>query len=132
LAETGISDRVRILIADQIESVVQLEILLLLRDGAEREFAAREVADVLRIGPTWAEPHLVGLCARGMLVCTNEAEKRYRYQPNSAELAAAIDELAQSYAERRVSVTALIFSRPPSPLRDFSDAFRLRKERPNG
>lgn len=132
MAEAGISDRVRTLIADQIESVVQLEILLLLRESPERQFAAREVADALRIGPSWAEPHLMGLCTRGMLVCTSEPEKRYGYHPNSPELAAAIDELAECYAERRVSVTALIFSRPPNPLRDFSDAFRLRKERPNG
>lgn len=132
MADSGISDRVRTLIADQIDSVVQLEILLLLREGADREFAAREVADVLRIGPAWAEPHLIGLCVRGMLVCSSGPEPRYRYQPSSPELKAAIDELAQCYAERRVSVTALIFSRPPNPLRDFSDAFRLRKERPNG
>lgn len=116
MAEAGISDHVRTLIADQIESVVQLEILLLLRESPEREFAAREVADALRIGPAWAEPHLLGLCARGILTCTSEPEKRYRYHPISSELAAAIDELAQCYAERRVSVTALIFSRSPNPV----------------
>jgi hypothetical protein len=45
-------------------------------------------------------------------------------------LDAAVAQLAKDYAERRVSVITLIFSKPVDKLRTFADAFRLRKDKP--
>lgn len=132
MPDPGISARVQDFIARHIESVVQLEILLLLREGAGREFCPHQVAEELKIAPSWAGPHLRVLADRGMLARTEGKDPHYRYAPNTVELRSAIDELAQNYAERRVSVTALIFSRPPTPLREFSDAFRLRRDNDAG
>jgi hypothetical protein len=42
--------------------------------------------------------------------------------------AAAVGDLAATYAERRVAVITLIASRPMDNVRAFSDAFRLRKK----
>jgi hypothetical protein len=132
VVDTGIPNRVKAFVAGQIDSVVRLEILLLLRERAVEEFSAEGVAAALRIDPAWAAPHLSELRAQGLLTCTDGAVPRYRYGPGSDELREVIDELARCYAERRVSMTALIFSKPPDALRSFADAFRLRKDRTEG
>lgn len=134
MADIGISDRVRTFVVDQIDSVMQLEILLLLHGGAARDFTAANVARELRIDPAWAEPQLAELCARGLLTCTPPAHAAavYRYAPKSPELHETIAQLAQAYSTHRVTLTALIFSKPPSPLRSFTDAFRLRKDPRDG
>ena len=120
-------------IADQIDSVVQLEILLLLHGAAGRTFSAQDVARELRIDPGWAGPQLAELCARGALACTDgPPPSLYRYEPRSSEMRETIDLLARMYPTYRVTLTTLIFSKPPSPVRSFSDAFRLRRDRPDG
>jgi hypothetical protein len=47
-------------------------------------------------------------------------------------LSTDVNDLARAYAERRVNVIALIFSKPATSLRHFADAFRLRKDRSDG
>lgn len=122
-----ISTNVRKLISDHIESVVQVEVLLLLHAQSSHPVDAREVATQLRVDPAWAQAQLDNLCQRGLLQCSNSTARQYHYQPQSADLDAAVAGLAHAYADRRVSVINLIYSRPADPIRNFADAFRLRK-----
>jgi hypothetical protein len=75
--ESGVPAPVRRFIAGHIESVGQLEVLLLLRAAADKQWTT--------------------------------------------------DELAESYAKYRVAVIGLIFSKPSEHVRDFPEAFRLRR-----
>jgi hypothetical protein len=129
---TDIPKQVKAFIADHIDSVVQLEILLLLVRRSPAECSAQDVAHELRIEPSWAAARLAELQTRGMLVVTEGTEPRYRYGPNSPALQEAINLLAKTYISHRVTVTALIFAKPPEALRSFADAFRIRKDRSNG
>jgi hypothetical protein len=117
-------DVVRFL-AEHIESVVQLEVLLLLQSRATAAWQAPDVAAHLRISPDWTEAALAKL-ARGEILAVDNHQ--YRYAPRTPELARTIESLAAAYEDRRVSVISLIFSKPPNPIRQFTDAFRLRKE----
>ena len=56
----------------------------------------------------------------------NRTGERYRYAP-SREDERAIDGLAESYAKYRVAVIGLIFSKPSEHVREFPEAFRLRR-----
>lgn len=89
----------------------------------------------LRIDSGWAEGQLVELAARGLLAQINDdsaAERMFQYQPQTPELDRAVAGLSHEYAERRVSVISLIFSKPMDKIRSFADAFRIRKERSDG
>jgi hypothetical protein len=134
VGDDAIPERLKAFIADQIDSVVQLEILLLLHGAPGRGFSAQDVARELRIDPGWAGPQLAELCARGTLACVGgpPPPPLYRYEPRAPETRETIDLLARMYSTHRVTLTALIFSKPPSPVRSFSDAFRLRRDRPDG
>lgn len=119
-------------IADHIGSVVELEVLLLLHAQPARQWSAADIGRELRIDPAWVSAHLKEMSARGLLSRSDEPEPIYAYRPGTAELDAAVNGLASAYADRRVTVITLIFSKPPDKIRSFADAFRLRKERTDG
>ncbi|WP_240481198.1 hypothetical protein [Sandaracinus amylolyticus] len=108
-------------------SVEQLEILLLLRGHAERDWNAEEVAKELRIASISAGNRLADLAARGLL--TEASPGRFRYAPNDPAMHAAVEGLAKVYPERRVSVIEIIFSKPNDVIRTFADAFKLRRDK---
>jgi hypothetical protein len=86
------------------------------------------------------------LCSRGLLTCEPGPPASYRFRPSTPELNAAVADLAKAYADRRVTVISLIYSKPSEktvlaypakppatdPLKSFSEAFRLRKGPDNG
>ena len=113
-------------IADHVDNLEQLEILLLLRGQRSREFEPREVTAELRLGPESAPERLADMTARGLLAASGDPP-RYRYQPDGAETERVIGELARCYAERRVSVITRIFSPRSDSVRSFADAFKLRR-----
>jgi hypothetical protein len=51
----------------------------------------------------------------------------FRWQPKSAEL--TVDDLAKAYSRHLVELTQLIHSKPAAGVREFADAFRLRREK---
>jgi hypothetical protein len=128
LTDSGIPAEVRQLIADHIDSVLQLEVLLLLLEHPQQEFTVDEVAKELRVDVAFVTEQLANLCQRGILSCTDGNAARYRYGPRTPELGRAIEGLREAYADRRVSVITLIFAKPVDKLRSFADAFRLRKD----
>jgi hypothetical protein len=124
--ESGVPAPVRRFIAGHIESVGQLEVLLLLRAAADKEWTTDEVARAVVTQPASAAGWLEQLSADGLL---GASEGRYRYSPPSPAVERAIDDLAESYAKYRVAVIGLIFSKPSEHVRNFPEAFRVRRPR---
>jgi hypothetical protein len=122
---SGIPYPVRQLIAQHIESVEQLEVLLHLRANSDRGWTADEIAQTLHIQPDSAGRRLDDLCGRGF--CAVEGD-RYRYSPAVPAVDAVVGGLAQVYATHRVSVISLIFSKPTDTIQTFADAFRIRRD----
>jgi hypothetical protein len=115
---------VRRFIAAEIESVGQLEVLLLLRGAPDKSWTPDEVARALVMQLASATDWLDQV-AGGKLV-TKSAEG-YRYTPPSRETERTVDGLAESYAKYRVAVISLIFSKPSEGVTRFSEAFRIRR-----
>jgi DNA-binding IclR family transcriptional regulator len=105
--------------------VGQLEVLLLLRAAADKEWTANEVARAVVTQPPSALGWLRQLVADGLVTQTGE---RFRYGPRDLAAERAVDQLADSYAKYRVAVVGLIFSKPSEDVRAFSEAFRLRRK----
>ena len=131
MAQEEIPANVRAFLNDHVESVVQVEVLLLLYADPGRTFATSDVVSALRIEPAWAEAQLSNLVARGMLAEAGAAGS-YRWAPRTAEIEAAVAGLARAYADRRVTVIGLIYAKPADPLRSFADAFRIRRDKDHG
>jgi hypothetical protein len=112
-------------IGKYIHSIAQLEILLLLRSEPQRCWTADEVTQKLYLQLEMTTRLLSEIVHRGLAIRTDTG---FRYEPAISADRNALDQLAEIYQERRVAVTAEIFSKPLDSLRAFSDAFRFRKE----
>ena len=132
MGEEAIGPHVQAFITERIDSVMQLELLLLLAARADRAPTPADLAAELRIDPAWVETQLREMAGHGLLELADGTPPQFRYRPRTAELARTVADLAQAYTDRRVTVIGLIFSKPVDKLRSFADAFRLRKDRPDG
>jgi len=113
----------RAFIARYIDSVAQLEALLLLRGNARETWNAASVAKRLYTSEAEAAAILARLCGDGLLACASEV---YRYEC-APDLAAMVDRLAEAYARQLIPITNLIHAKPRR-IREFADAFKLKKD----
>lgn len=120
----SIPDAVRRLIAERIDSVPELEAVLLLRENRDRAWTAEDAGKRLYVSTVVAAHLLHSLAEREFFL---EADGTWRYGPASQDLAATVDLLAVTYARHLVAVTHLIHSKPSQNVRDFAEAFRLRR-----
>jgi hypothetical protein len=110
-----------------IDSVEQLEVLLLLWRTPERGWTSQEVAIEIYSHPSSVVRRLVLLLGQGLL--REQEPGCYQYAPRTAELHHTVTQLNQVYRERRVAVITLIASKPIENVRAFSDAFRIRRKK---
>jgi len=115
------------LIAESLESMEQVEILLLLRGDDARVWTADAIAVQLRLHGGSAAKNAAALAGHGLLVADGSSPPAYRYAPQTAALRAAVDGLLVAYNTRPVTLVKAIYDRPATALRSFADAFRIRK-----
>jgi hypothetical protein len=116
---------VRRLILEAIDSVPELEALLLLRDTPGKSWTPDTASARLYVSKTVAAYTLDVLSKRGFL---EEKPDGFMYRPFTPALAEAVDALARTYAASLVPVTQLIHTKPGPSVQDFARAFRLRKD----
>ena len=119
---------VKQLLARHIQSVEQLEVLLLLRSQPQRAWTATEVFDVIRSSQSSIAARLQVFTAQGFLVEEKAATTTYRFAPQDQNLQAAVDQTASAYQMWRVRVIEAIFAPEADPVQSFADAFKLRKD----
>ena len=122
-----ISPRVRTFVAEHIDSVTELELLLLLHRDPAAVWTAADAAREMRMPRGWAAAHLGRFSAAGLLTHTDDADPFFSYRADN-DAAAVIDEVAETFRRRRTSMTALIFSPTTPDIALLSDAFRIRRD----
>jgi hypothetical protein len=130
--DDGIQPRVKQFITDHVDSVMQLEMLLLLAGESGKVWTSSDLAQQLRIDPVWVDGQLRAMSAGGLVVTIEASPTQFRYEPRTPDLAQIVKELAHAYTDRRVTVIGLIFAKPTEKIRSFADAFRIRKDRSDG
>lgn len=118
---------IRQFVAQQIDSLAQLELLLLLRRDPQRSWTAVDVARQLYLSDEMCRGMFEELERRQYLVRRADDDS-YRYACPHLESDSLLSELARLYQERRVAVISEIYSNPVAKVKTFADAFRLRKE----
>jgi hypothetical protein len=127
MAEYPIPNDVRQFIFESIDPIAQLEALLLLRGSPNEEWDAQKVAQRLYISEQEATSLLARLSSEGLIAFSNDKPPLCRYQPDSDDLALIVDRLAETYSKHLVPVTNLVHSKPRTRVREFADAFNLRR-----
>lgn len=129
---SDLPEEMRRFIAHHIESVEQLEILLLLHGQPGRDWSAEAVARELRIASESAGERMEDMVNDGLLKRRTGSPAEYRYAPDNMGLDDAVRSLEAAYTKRRVTVINLIYSKPIDKIRTFADAFRIRKDDDHG
>lgn len=124
MAGDPIPAEVREFLTRCIESVAQLEALLLLRTAPQQTWKVPDVARRLYVKESEAAKLLGGLVSRELAVTDGQV---FRYQPRDGEMLDLVDRLAETYARSLVPVTRVIHERDIA-IRKFADAFKLRKD----
>ena len=106
MADPDVPKGVQRLIAECIDSVAHLEVLLLVRAAPEKRWTSEEVARALVTRPEHAGSMLAHLAGHRLLRIEDDT---YLYAPEPAQ-ARDVDVLAESYATRRPTVIELIFA----------------------
>ena len=112
-------------IRDNIISVEQIHVLLLLSEDPSRHWRLEEISETLTSTPRSIFNRLHVLQQRRLV--ERNADGRYRYAA-TAQTDELVAELQREYATRPVSVISLIFSKRNDALESFSEAFRLGSE----
>ena len=102
--------------------------LLFFASHPDRDFSVEEIVVCMRpaVITVPAVREYTALFAAHRLVI--EAEGRFRYDPQSAELGRAIGELAHAYNERPVTLIRVLYRVAESKIQSFADSFKLRKD----
>ena len=106
-----------------IDSIADLEAMLLLRANPARPWDATALAQRLYVGEHEGQEILTRLAAEGLAI---RNDGTYGYAP-TGETAALIDRLAEVYARQLIPITSIIHQKP-GRIQKFADAFKLKRK----
>jgi predicted transcriptional regulator len=121
-----ISEGLKKFIKEKIQTVLRLEVLLLLHQQQSRAFTASEVANEVGFEKEAAKHQLTALEAIGVVVAQSRTDKpKYRYHPVNATLGSMVEQLSVTYTKQPVPILSVILADQPDRIRLFAEAFRI-------
>ncbi len=128
MADELLPGEVKAFLLRHIDSIAQLEALLLLRANAEIVWSADTLAKRLYTTAQETAEILARLCTDGFLAALSSQPLLYQYHCTSSEQAHLVDQVAECYTKYLIPVTHLIHAKPRTRVQAFADAFKFRKE----
>jgi len=119
MSRNEITAEVKDFIFQYLDSVEQLEILLLLSNDPDKYWTPKELHDSLRSNLNSVEKRLAILLWYKII---DKNEGAYSFKPEDPKFQMVLSDLAISYRIHRYKVLELIFS-PMKKCRDFAEAF---------
>lgn len=130
--ESLLSDAARRFLLDDVVTVERLNVLLFLYRHANRWWDAPALASELEMPVEAVHSHLEHLSARNLLDVRIAESVIYCYRPAREELAKHMEEVVRVHYYHRDVVAAVLSNRPGDAARLFANAFRLRRDKPDG
>lgn len=110
------------LIWNKLRSTDHVAVLLAVRTAGRGD--ANSVSAHAMVTPALAADILEDLKQRGLLQAYG---REYRFEPDDA-LASAVEQLADMYNTKPVTLVRAIYDRPAHVIQQFADAFKLRRD----
>jgi len=121
--------RVLQFLAERIDTVPQLEALLLLWENPQRLWSEEELAARIYVGRAAAAAILHSLQRHQLVTSDPASAARYRYNPQWDPSGEVMPEVAAAYRRHLVPLATFIHSRASTAVREFARAFDLKKDR---
>ena len=125
MTEEGVPVEIRDFLLACIDSVAELEALLLMRGSPDQDWDVFALARRLYVAEAEAAKILSNLSACELIQKRGESFRYHARDPERGQLA---DRLAQTYARYLVPVTQIIHDKGTG-IRKFADAFKFRKDK---
>jgi hypothetical protein len=125
----GIPENVLQFIAEKIDTVPQIEALLLLWENPQHDWSEQELASRIYVSSEDAASILQALQRRQLIALASAAPVTYRYSTEWDPAGELMSEVAGTYRRHLVPLTTYIHSRASSAVREFARAFDLKKDR---
>ncbi|KYG63210.1 hypothetical protein AZI86_16030 [Bdellovibrio bacteriovorus] len=119
-----IPESLRLFLRRNINSVSLLDVLFLLKRGAPQTWSPEELSVEMRTNKSYAASQLAELQALN-LIHLDGTKYIYDPSPQDREMIEALESL---YNSRRSTVINFIYSQPIDSIRDFADAFKIKKD----
>ena len=121
--------RVLQFLAERIDTVPQLEALLLLWENPQQLWSEEELAGRIYVGRQAAATILQALQRQQLATAEPAPAVRYRYNPQWDPGGELMAEVAAAYRSHLVPLATFIHSRASTAVREFARAFDLKKDR---
>lgn len=124
MPESQIPDEVRRFVTENVRSVAQLEILLLLTNSPERSWSVAELYHEVLSNEQLVEQTLAWFCQRGLAA---RSDGRHRFSGTESQLG-VVNQLAVLYRDRPARVVQALYEPKVSEIDEFARAFKIRKD----
>ena len=115
-------------IVEEIDSVPQLEALLLVWNRRPKNWTSAEIAKELYVSADLAQEILRYLARRGLIFEVEEGAGIFALRVEPERTERLLSSLDRIYRRELVRVSTLIHSKASRAVRDFASAFRLKKD----
>ena len=115
-------------VADHVRSLDELQVLLAVVQAPDRWWDATSAGRELGIAATAAQRALDALAGRNLLDIRITGDVRYQFRPGTDALRAAALATEDTYRTNPLGVVQLVAQTSRRGLRDFADAFRIRRD----
>ena len=127
MAATRIPRDIKDFVARFLPSVEHLETFITLQRNTTKSWSAQDLSAELRIPESVAGDILERLASDNFLDVKISNEILYRLNPATAALEGASTLCADFYQRERIAMINLVMAATLGPMRDFAEAFRLKR-----
>ena len=127
MAESDIPPEILRFLEANIDTVPELETLLMMSRAPERGWLVSEIASHNYITLPRAEDTLNALHRRG-LASRESTPALFQFTPASAEIRELVADLDRCYQANLARIATFIHSKPSASIREFARAFDLKKD----
>jgi hypothetical protein len=130
MPEPGLASEIAAFLDAHIDSIPQMEILMLLHDGRTQAWPADVIAARIYQPVAAVLPLLRGLQAHGLVTLHESAETPlYRYDDRPETRQVMLD-VAAAYRSQLIEVTRFVHAKASRSVLEFARAFDFKKDRP--
>lgn len=126
----GAPDRAQVdrFIVEEIDSVPQLEALLLFWNNRPKVWSSESMAKLLYVSPEVAREILRNLVQRRLITEIQEPRDHFVLNADTREMQDLLASVDAIYRRELVRISNMIHSKASRGVRDFANAFRFKKE----
>jgi hypothetical protein len=115
-------------LAEHVANLAQFQLLLRLIQGDDRWWDAASAAREVGIAPQEAQAALDHLAKHNLLDIRITGDVRYQFRPGTDGLREAARACVEEFRRRPVQILEAVSGMPRRSIKDFADAFRIRRD----